>query len=72
MFFVGNVLCHNPNLGLVTKAKACKGAGQEGSPKVTSHASTSVGVWEGMNPHIPKSTPTLGVGVLMDSRILRK
>ncbi len=28
------VSCRNPNLGLVTKAKACKVASQEGSPKV--------------------------------------
>jgi hypothetical protein len=30
--------CHDPNLGLVTKVKACKVAGQKGSSKVTSHA----------------------------------
>ncbi len=24
--------CRNPSLGLVTKARACKGVGQEGSP----------------------------------------
>ncbi len=23
-----NVLCHNPSLGLTTKARACKGVGQ--------------------------------------------
>ncbi len=45
---------HNPNLGLVTKAKACKGAGQEGSMGVTSHALGSIGEFEGMNPHTPK------------------
>jgi phage-related protein len=27
---------------------------------------------EGMNPHIPKWAPTLGVGVSMDSRIFRR
>ncbi len=26
-------LCYNPNLGLVTKARASKSAGQEGGPK---------------------------------------
>ncbi len=31
-------ICHNPSLGLVTKAMACKGVGQKGSPDVTSHA----------------------------------
>jgi hypothetical protein len=64
--------CHNPNLGLTTKAKACKGAGQEGSPGVTSHAPESVGKCEWMNPHTPKWAPTLGVGVPMDFRIFRK
>jgi hypothetical protein len=45
--------CHNPNLGLTTKAKACKGASQEQSPKATFHAPGSVGKCEGMNPHTP-------------------
>ncbi len=30
--------CHNPSLGLATKARACKVTGQEGSPRVTSCA----------------------------------
>jgi hypothetical protein len=42
--------------------------GQEGSLQVTSHAPGNVGECEGINPHIPKWTPTLGVEVLMDSR----
>jgi hypothetical protein len=46
--------CHNHSLGLTTKARACKGAGQEGSPIVTSHAPRNVGECEGMNPHTPK------------------
>jgi hypothetical protein len=56
--------CHNPSLELATKAKACKGTGQEGSP----------GVWEcvRMNTHTPKWAPILGVGVLVDSRIFKK
>jgi hypothetical protein len=38
--------CRNPSLGFVTKERACKGAGQEGSPRV----------WENvkMNTHTPK------------------
>ncbi len=48
------IQCCNPSLGLVTKARACKGASQEGSPGVTSHVLESVGECEGMNPHIPK------------------
>jgi hypothetical protein len=55
----------------VTKARVCKGAGQEGSPRVTSHALRNVGECEGMNPHTPKWTPTLGVVVPMDSQIFR-
>ncbi len=30
-------LCRNPSLELTTKARACKVASQEGSPRVTSH-----------------------------------
>ncbi len=47
-------VCHNLNLGLVTKARVCKGADQEGSPGVTFHVPRSVGECEGMNLHIPK------------------
>jgi hypothetical protein len=46
--------CHNPSLEFVTKARACKGAGQEGSSGVTFHAPESVGKCEGMNPDTPK------------------
>jgi len=48
--------CRNPSLGLTTKARACKVAGQKkkhGSEKKC----------EGMNPHTPKGASTLGVGV---------
>ncbi len=48
------ISCHNPSLGLATKARACKGAAQEGSLGLTSHAPGSVEECEGMNPHIPK------------------
>jgi hypothetical protein len=51
-------LCRNPSLGLVTKARACKSAGQEGNPGVTFHVPGSAKECEGMNPHIPKGTPT--------------
>jgi len=66
------ISCHNPNRGLVTKAKACKGEAQEGSPRVTSHVPMSVGECEGMNPHTPKWVATLGVGIPMDSQIFRE
>jgi len=49
--------CHiyrNPSIGVTTKAKACKVAGQEGSPMVTSHAPESAKECEGMNLHTPK------------------
>jgi hypothetical protein len=48
------LLCRNPSLGLVTKAKACKGEGQEGSLGVASHALGSVTECEGTNLHAPK------------------
>jgi hypothetical protein len=66
------MFCHKPSLKLATKVRACKGAGQEGSPRVTSHAPGSVGECEGMNPHTPKGAPSLGIGVLMDSGIFRE
>jgi hypothetical protein len=43
--------------------------GQEGSLGVTFHAPGSVGECEGMNPHIPKWAPILGVEVPMNSWI---
>jgi hypothetical protein len=64
--------CHNLNLGLAIKPRACKSAGQEGSPGVTFYAPESAKECEGMNPHAPKGTPTLGVGVQMDSQIFRE
>jgi hypothetical protein len=38
----------------MTKAKACKGAGQKENPGVTSHAFKSARKYEGMNLHTPK------------------
>jgi hypothetical protein len=49
--------CHNPSLGLTTKAKACKGAGQEGSSGITSHVLENAKECEGMNLHTPKELP---------------
>jgi hypothetical protein len=56
----------------MTKARACKGAGQEGNPGVAFHAPGNARECEGMNPHTPKWAPTLGVGVPVDSWILRE
>jgi hypothetical protein len=67
----GLIRCRKPSFRLATKANACKGAGQEWSPGVTFHALGSLGKYEGMNAHIPKWTPTLKIGVAMDSHIFR-
>jgi hypothetical protein len=54
---------HNPSLGFTTKAKAWKGAGQEGNLEGRSHVPKNAKVCEGMNPHTPKWTLIMGVGV---------
>jgi hypothetical protein len=61
----------NPSLGFATKARGCKVAGQERSPGVMPHANANAKECEGIDPHTPKGTPTLGVRVSMDSRIFR-
>jgi hypothetical protein len=43
--------CRNPSLGFATKARACKGVGQQWGSWVTIHAPENVGECEGMNPH---------------------
>jgi len=40
--------------------------GQERSLGIMSHAPRSAKECEGIDPHTPKGTPTLGVGVLVD------
>jgi len=62
----------NPSLRLATKAKGYKVAGQEGSLGVMSHALGSVRDCEGINPHTPKGTSPLGVGVPMDSQMFKE
>jgi len=57
--------CCNPSLGLVTKAKACKGCGLRGKPG-------SEGKCERMNLHTPKGASTLGVEVPLDSQIFKE
>jgi hypothetical protein len=57
--------CRNPSLGLPTKARFCKVVGQE--RKLGSQRKC-----EGMNPHTPKGASTLGVGVLVDSRMFKE
>ncbi len=53
--------CHNRSLGLVTKLRGYKVAGQEKDLRVTSHAPRSAK--RVMNPHTLKWTPIVGVGV---------
>jgi hypothetical protein len=59
--------CRNPSFGLMTKAKGLQGCGPRESLGVKSHTPRSVGKCEGVNPHTPKATPTLGDGVPIDS-----
>jgi hypothetical protein len=53
----------------VTKARGCKVVGREGNLGVMSHAPESAKECEGIDPHTPKATPTLGVGVPVNSQI---
>jgi len=64
--------CCNPSLEFMTKARACKGVGQEGSSGVTFHVLGSVGKCEGMNSHTSKWTSTLRVRISMDSQIFKE
>ncbi len=52
--------CRNPNLGLATKARGCKVAGQEGSSGVMAHALGSARKCEGIDPHTPKGNSHFG------------
>jgi hypothetical protein len=47
------ITCHNPSLGLVTKVRASKGAGQEWSSQVTFHALRRLRVWESVRIEFP-------------------
>ncbi len=66
------IFCYNPNLGFTTKARACKGVGEEGSSGITPHALESGGECEGMSPHTPKWALTLRIGVLVDFQIFKE
>jgi hypothetical protein len=66
------VICHNPSLGLVTKARACKSAREEGGLGDTYYTPGNAGKCGRMNPHTPKVTPTWGVEFPKDSRIFRE
>jgi hypothetical protein len=66
--------CRNSSLGLVTKARACKGACQKWNLGVTFHVPGRLKVWESVKiePLHRKWTLTLGVGILMDFQIFKK
>jgi hypothetical protein len=64
--------CRNPNFGLATKAKGLQGCGPRESLGATSHIPGSVRKCEGVNPHTPKATPTLGDGISVDSKNFRE
>ncbi len=64
--------CHNSNFGLVTKAKGLQGCEPRESTGVTSHIPRTVEKCEGVDPHTPKATLTLGDGILVDSRNFRE
>jgi hypothetical protein len=62
------VFCRNLSFGLATKAKGLQECEPRESLGVTSHTPGSVRKCEGVNPHTPKATPTLGDGVSEDSQ----
>jgi hypothetical protein len=62
----------NPSLGLATKARACKGVGQEGSLGITFQAPGRVGECEGINFHTSKWAHILGVGLSNSQRATTK
>jgi hypothetical protein len=55
--------CRNPNLGLATKARGLQGCGPKKGPRSHFTCSRECKKFEGMNPHTPKGTSMLGVGV---------
>jgi hypothetical protein len=63
----GEWRCRNPSLGFATNAKGSKVAGQKGKPGVMLHALGSARACEGIDPHTPKGTPILRIGVPVDS-----
>jgi hypothetical protein len=59
-------------LGSQPRQRGCKVAGQEGSPGIMLHAPGNVRECEGIDLHTPKGTPTLGVGVPVDSQMFKE
>jgi hypothetical protein len=62
----GFIFCRNTNLGLATKARGLQGCRPRGRPRsciTCSQECEECKECEGMNPHTPKWTPIVGVGV---------
>jgi len=53
-------------------AKGLQGCRPKGSLGITSHTPGNVRNCEGVNPHTPKATPTLGDGIPVDFQNFRK
>jgi hypothetical protein len=70
-WFATNV-CHNPSFGFATKARGMERWGLKMQPNNHIHIPGNAEQCEGMNSHIPKLIPTLGVGVLRDFRIIKE
>jgi hypothetical protein len=65
LFF--NSLCRNPNLGLTTKTRGCKVAGQVGDPGVISHALGSAKSVKESTFTLPSELPWWELEFQMDS-----
>ncbi len=59
-------------LGSRPRQKGLQGCGPKGSLGVTSETPVSEGECEGVRHHTPKATPTLGDGVVVDSRNVKE
>jgi hypothetical protein len=55
----------------MTKARGYKVAGQKKESGIMQHVLENARECEGIDPHTPKGTPTLEVGVPVDSQIFR-
>jgi hypothetical protein len=64
--------CRNPSLGLVTKERGLQGCGPRLSLRVAFSCPWKCKRIWGKNPHTPKWTPTLGVGIRWVIYIIRK
>ncbi len=64
-------MCHNPSLGLATKARGCKVAGQEGDLGVTSHALESAKNARESTLTLPSELSWWELEFQMDSQIFK-